>query len=121
VQIGLALKDVGLQNMVFLQYPAVSDPANPNRVIPNEAAASVLDDALVADQPVTLSGTPGRAAILETPAPTPGATAPATTAATPTATAPASGTSTSSSGAVVLPSSITGQTAAETTCTKGNN
>jgi LCP family protein required for cell wall assembly len=121
VQIGLALKDVGLQNMVFLQYPAISDPEDPNRVIPDEAAASVLNDALVADQPVTLSGAPGRAAVLETPAPTPGATAPATTAPTPAATAPATGTSTSSSGAVVLPSSITGQTAAETTCTKGNN
>jgi anionic cell wall polymer biosynthesis LytR-Cps2A-Psr (LCP) family protein len=117
VQIGLALKDVGLQNMVFLQYPAVSDPDDPNRVIPDESAADILDAALVADQPVVLSGSPGRAAELA-----PGQTA------TPTATpAPSAGSTTtpapaaSSSPAVTLPSSVTGQTAAETTCTKGNN
>jgi LCP family protein required for cell wall assembly len=112
VQIGLALKNVGLGNMVFLQYPTVSDPANVNRVIPLTGAATVLNSALVADRPITLSGTPGRAAVL---APTSPATAPPTTAtATPTA-PPADG-----SGAVVLPSTVTGQTASQETCTKGN-
>jgi LCP family protein required for cell wall assembly len=120
VEIGLAIKDVGLQNVVFLQYPAVSDPQNPNRVIPDSYAAPILDAALVADQPVTLSGGPGRAAVLSTPAPgapTPTPTPTATTgaAATPSPTAPPTGPA-----AVQLPSSVTGQTAAEQTCTKGN-
>jgi LCP family protein required for cell wall assembly len=111
VQIGLALKNVGLGNMVFLQYPTVSDPDNANRVIPLTSAATVLNTALVADKPITLSGTPGRAAVL---APTAPATPAPTSTPTPS-TAPDDG-----SGAVVLPSTITGQTASQETCTKGN-
>ena len=110
VQIGLALKNVGLANMVFLQYPTVADPANANRVIPLVSAANILNGALVADQPVTLSGKPGRAAVLQPGTPvTPPATGTPTT--TPTST-PSTG--------VVLPSTVTGQTADQQTCTKGN-
>jgi anionic cell wall polymer biosynthesis LytR-Cps2A-Psr (LCP) family protein len=121
VQIALALKDTGLSNMVFLQYPVVADPSNPNRVIPQTSAASVLNAALVADQPVQLSGAPGRAAVVAPASPAAPAPAPTTTpgkASTavptpvPTATAP--------SNSVVLPQSVTGQTAAQQTCTKGN-
>jgi LCP family protein required for cell wall assembly len=131
VQIALALKDTGLQNMVFLQYPAVSDPDNPNRVIPDEEAASAVDDALVNDQPVALTGSTGRAA--EDPAatatPTPSdSSAPTATGAPTDSSAPAptdTGSTTpaptTTSGAVELPSSVTGQTAAQQTCTKGNN
>lgn len=115
VAIALALKNVSLSNIVFLQYPAVSDPANANRVIPDVAAATILDNALVADQPVTLTGTVGRATVQNTAAPA----ATSTPTATSTSTAPA--TATPASSAVALPSSVTGQTAAEQTCTKGNN
>jgi LCP family protein required for cell wall assembly len=125
VQIALALRDTGLQNMVFLQYPAVSDPDNPNRVIPDVEAASAVNDALVNDQPVALTGSTGRAA--EDPNAT--ATPTPTDSSTPTApsTAPSAGTGTTTpaptttSGDVKLPSSVTGQTAAQQTCTKGNN
>jgi LCP family protein required for cell wall assembly len=128
VQIALALKDTGLQNMVFVQYPVVSDPDDPNRVVPDETAAKALDEALVADKPVQLTGTTGRAAedptATATPAPgtesapSPTATAPATPATPSTGATPAP---TDSGAPVALPPSITGQTAAQQTCTKGND
>ncbi|KRC50948.1 LytR family transcriptional regulator [Leifsonia sp. Root227] len=125
VEIALALKDTGLDNMVFMQYPAVTDPDDSNRVIVDDTAAQAINTALVNDQPVKLTGTTGRAAEDQagtgTPTPAvpaaPDATAPATTAPAPgdTSTAPAT------TGPIELPSSITGQTAAQQTCTKGNN
>ncbi|HEY0258612.1 MAG TPA: LCP family protein [Lacisediminihabitans sp.] len=109
VEIAIALRDVGLGNLVFLQYPTATDPANQNRVVPIASAAAVLNAALVADRPLQLSGDLGRAAVAD---PT------ATTVPTPTETS-ATGTPTpteSASSAVVLPSAITGQTAAQQTC-----
>ncbi|WP_345764426.1 LCP family protein [Diaminobutyricibacter sp. McL0608] len=123
VQIALALKDTGLDKMTFIQYPVITDPDNVNRVIPQSDDAQVLDDALVNDQPIQLTGTPGRAAELNpnvpTPAPIPTA-APTTTPGATTAPAPAATPTPSGPAPVVLPSSITGQTAAQQTCTKGN-
>ncbi|MDY7541755.1 MULTISPECIES: LCP family protein [unclassified Cryobacterium] len=127
VQIALALKDTGLANMVFLQYPTVADPQDVNRVIPQSTGATIVNAALVADQPIVLSGLPGRAAVIDksaatatataipTPTPTPSPSASARTpgVATPTTTTP------TPTGAV-LPSTVTGQTAAEQTCSKGN-
>ncbi|TAM70732.1 MAG: LytR family transcriptional regulator [Microbacteriaceae bacterium] len=122
VQIALALKNIPLSNVVFLQYPVFTDPDNVNRVVPDTASARVLMDALVADQPVQLTGTTGRAAEVNTSAPVaPDATAQPDATSTPadagTATAPAAPGTT----AVALPSNIVGQTAAQQTCTKGNN
>lgn len=114
VAIALALKNVSLANIVFLQYPAMGDPAYPNRVVPDVGAATVLDNALVADQPVSLTGTVGRATVVNTAAPAAPAATPAPGPTAPSTPAPASS-------AVALPSSVTGQTAAEQTCTKGNN
>jgi LCP family protein required for cell wall assembly len=114
VAIALAVKNVGLSNIVFLQYPAVTDPANPNRVVPQSSSAAALNAALAADKPVQLSGKTGGGAVLapSTPAvPAP----PATGTATPTTPA----TTPPGQPAVVLPSNVTGQTAADQTCTKG--
>ena len=129
VQIALALKDTGLANMVFLQYPTVADPKDPNRVVPQKAGAEILNAALVGDQPLQLSGLPGRGAVAPTPsaeptaAPdsggTPTASSGPTTGATPTASAPPSATPVPANEAV-LPPIITGQTAAEQTCSKGS-
>ena len=99
VEIALALKNVGLSNMVFVQYPAVTDPSNPNRVVPQTSAAAALNSALAADKPVQLSGKVGGGAVLVPGAP--------------------SATATPTPDAVVLPSAITGQTAADQTCSKG--
>ncbi len=112
VTIGLALKSVGVANMVLLQYPVSSDPADPNRVVAITSAAKVLNAALVADKPVVLSGAVGRAAVLDptaTVAPVAPAPSGSPTAAPTTAPSPAST-------AVVLPSTITGQNASQQTC-----
>jgi len=115
VQIALALKNINLNNVVFLQYPVSTDPDDVNRVVPNEAAAEALTDALQQDRPVQLTGTTGRAAELETGTPA----APDATP-SPTETAPATGTATDANGVVQLPSDIVGQTASQQTCSKGN-
>jgi hypothetical protein len=128
VQIALALKDTGLDKMTFVQYPVITDPDNVNRVIPQSYAAQMLDDALVQDQPIQLTGTPGRAAELNpntpTPTPTPAQTAaptaPGSTASAAPAVTPAPSPTATGEAPVVLPSSVTGQTAAQQTCTKGN-
>ncbi|TAM71849.1 MAG: LytR family transcriptional regulator [Microbacteriaceae bacterium] len=132
VSIALALKNIGLGNIVFLQYPTDADPANTNRVIPDAAASAILNSALQTDKPLQLTGIPGRAAKLasgSTPAGTgvagTGSTSTSSTSTgTPsTGSGAASGTSTPAptSTAVALPSNVTGQTAAEQTCTVGNN
>ena len=136
VQIALALKDTGLQHMVFLQYPAAADPDNPNRVVPDPNAAPAINEALVKDKPVTLTGSTGRAAEdpHATPTPSPSMpTAPSTSGSSSSPSAPSGSASSSSapaspstpaptnSGPVDLPSTVTGQTAAQQTCTKGNN
>jgi LCP family protein required for cell wall assembly len=125
VQIGLALKDTGLENVVFVQYPAVTDPDNINRVVPYKSAATALSNALVNDLPVTLTGSTGRAAEDPAATATPTPTAPPVDPAVPaTPAAPVDPTAPATPGAttpVALPSSITGQTAAQQTCTKGNN
>jgi len=116
VSIALALKDIGLQNIVFVQYPTSSDPANPNRVVPIASAAAALNGALVADQPIQLSGKVGRAAV-EQPAAPPAEAAPTPA---PTASAGSDASAAPSQAPVVLPPSVTGQTAAQQTCSKGN-
>lgn len=108
VAIALALKDIPLSNIVFVQWPTASNAAYPGRVVAAEPADSILASALDNDQPLLLAGTLGRATVvapsnLATPSPT----------GTPTA-AP-----TSASGGVELPSDITGQTANEQTCAVG--
>ncbi|ODA91128.1 LytR family transcriptional regulator [Leifsonia xyli subsp. xyli] len=115
VQIALALKDTGLENMVFLQYPTVADPDNANRVVPQSSAAKAVNQALVQDQPVKLTGTTGRGAEDPNPTPTPAPAATGAATQQPATSTPTGG------GSVELPSNVTGQTAAQQTCTRGNN
>jgi LCP family protein required for cell wall assembly len=121
VSIALALKNIDLSKIVFVQYPTGSDPANPNRVVPLVGPAAALTAALQSDQPIALTGKLGRAATVDPTAAVPATTTPTATG-TPT-TAP-SGTPTDGATpaptAIALPSSITGQSADQTTCTKGN-
>ncbi|SMH30684.1 transcriptional attenuator, LytR family [Rathayibacter oskolensis] len=117
VSIGLAVKDVDLASVVFVQYPTFIEG---NGVYPSEEAAGALNAALLADQPIALTGTTGggsEATDGSTPAATtdPAATPPATT--DPAATDPA--TPATGETAVALPSDVSGQTADQQTCTVG--
>ncbi|MEA9985545.1 LCP family protein [Subtercola sp. RTI3] len=122
VSIALALKNVSLSSLVFVQYPAVTDPDDVNRVIPDATAAKLLNTALQQNKPITLTGKTGIAAEAD-----PSAAATATPAATgtptptPTETGAATPTPTPTSTSVSLPTNVSGQTAAEQTCTVGNN
>jgi hypothetical protein len=110
VQIALALKDISLDKVVFIQYPTGYVAGG---VEPIPSAATALMAAIKADQPVALSGGTGPGqigSVVESPAPVP---SPATSG-TPVPTPPATG-----APVTVLPSQVTGQTAAEQTCSKG--
>jgi hypothetical protein len=116
VSIGLAVKDVDLANVVFVQYPTFIDG---NGVYPSEDAASALNAALLADQPIALSGTTGGGS--QSTGEEPGATgAPAATE-SPATDAPATDAPATSApdGPVTLPSDVSGQTAQQETCTIG--
>ena len=109
VSIALALKDIDLGKIVFVQYPTGSTEGG---VIPRVDAADALNAALLADQPIALSGTTGGSV---TDPNAPAATqAPATTDAT-AAPDPAATSGTDA----VLPSDVSGQTAGQYTCSKG--
>jgi LCP family protein required for cell wall assembly len=110
VAIALALKNISLSNVVFVEYPTKTDAAYPGRVVAEQPDDSILNTALDNDRPVQLSGKLGRATVAG-PATTP---APGSTA-TPTGSA----TSSSADAPVALPADVTGQTAEEQTCTKG--
>ena len=112
VSIALAIKGVDLSKIVFVQYPTGADPADPNRVVPLVAPAAALFAALKTDQPISLTGKLGRAAVADpsavtTPTPTPSGSATATPGATPAPTT------------IALPPTITGQRADQNTCTEG--
>lgn len=104
VSIALALKDIDLNKVVFVQYPTGSADGG---VQPNVDAADALNAALKADQPIGLSGdTGGSLQDPNAPAGTPAATDAATDA-------PTDGTG------ATLPDDIKGQTAADYTCSAG--
>jgi len=118
VQIAMAVRGVPYQDIVFLQYPTVY-AADGSRVDPVTSAADVLFDALANNQPIQLTGSTSDGSATQvvgeaTPPPgdaaTPDPTATADAGATPAPTE-------TTAGAVQLPASITGQTAAQVTCT----
>ncbi|KAF2414696.1 transcriptional regulator [Microbacterium sp. B35-04] len=126
VQIAMAVKDVPYEDIVFVQYPTrYVGGATSSRVMPVKDAATVLFDALKANQPLTLTGdasqgygveVTGEAVKPET-APTPAATEPAAEA-PPTAETPATAETPVAEARVELPSDIAGQTAKDITCTQ---
>ena len=112
VSIALAIKGLDLSKIVFVQYPTGSDPAYPNRVVPLLEPAAALTAALKSDRPVSLTGKLGRAAVADPNAVTVPTSTPTGQAATAPAATPAPST-------IALPSTITGQRADQSTCTKG--
>jgi LCP family protein required for cell wall assembly len=54
VQMALAVKSVGLDHMVFVQYPTAEDPYNENKVVPYTALATTLLDRVQKDESIGL-------------------------------------------------------------------
>ncbi|QMU97149.1 LytR family transcriptional regulator [Microbacterium esteraromaticum] len=108
VQIALAVKSVPFEDIVFVQYPTVEDPSNPNKVVPDKRAATALWDAIAANKQlqITHETTANDGVVVqepETPAPT------------------ESGTPNPVPDDVAeLPSTIKGNSAAVQTCSNGN-
>ncbi|NRD26704.1 LCP family protein [Frigoribacterium sp. VKM Ac-2836] len=127
VRLALALKDIQPAGIVFVQYPVVDDPRNSNRVVESSTDAAALNAALNADQKFALGDdSAGRGSVSDGTAPVE-STTPAAPSET---TAPTD--STSGSAAPVdpaattpptttLPPTITGQSAAEATCSVGSS
>jgi LCP family protein required for cell wall assembly len=117
-QIALAVKDVPFDEMVFLQYPTLTDPSDSNRVVPNYDAADELWAALEANQPLELTGEVSGGGGVVVVEPTGEPTDAATEAPAPTEGATETPAPTETS--IALPESIAGQTAAQETCSNGN-
>jgi len=129
VSLALALKDLTPADIVFVQYPVVDDPDQAGRVVPSETDAATLQAALQSDQKFTLGDeSAGRGSTVDQSAPAPEAAAPAETPA-PSADGATPGTGADTGAAApaptptptALPSTITGQTAAEATCSVGSS
>jgi len=137
VSIALSLKSMDLSKVTFVAYPSYSASWVPvGKVAPDTESADILFAAIQADQPVAVEAPGGIASVIDPNAPvtTP---APATTAAPvapadpdapvdPTATDPAAPVEVApgevnAEGATVLPSNVKGQTAADYTCSVGND
>jgi LCP family protein required for cell wall assembly len=56
VTMALALKNMNLQHLVFVQYPTGADPMNANKVVPNVELADALMRRVRADKQVALDG-----------------------------------------------------------------
>ena len=54
VQMALAVKSVGLDHMVFVQYPTAEDPLNANKVVPSTVLATTLLDRVQKDESIGL-------------------------------------------------------------------
>lgn len=103
--IALALKDIPLERIVFVQYPgSFGVSGTQSGVVANAHDAKLLFDAIAADLPLTLTGTTGTGAVVDPNAP--GENGPSTEPPSP-------------GNDLALPSSIKGQTAATHTCSAG--
>ncbi|WP_345800505.1 LCP family protein [Microbacterium sp. AZCO] len=135
VQIAMAVKGVAYDDIVFVQYPTSYRPGNGRSdVVPVTSAATVLFEALRENRPLTLTGeasqgygveVTGEAPAADSASPasapeTPASESPVQDAApSPAATDAASPAPSSTDEARVdLPSQISGQTAAQLTCTQ---
>jgi len=109
-QIALAIKDVPFEDINFVQFPVTADPADENRVVPDERLAEKLWAALAANQPIELTNDQNNTGGVITVDPQPVETTPTPgTSATPAPTE-----------AAVALDDIPGQSAADQTCSAGN-
>ncbi|GGF05466.1 LCP family protein [Mycetocola zhadangensis] len=126
VSIAMALKNIPLEQVVFVQYPnAAGQSGGQSGVLPLKTPAKQLVDALVADQPITLTGDTGAGSVIDPNAPVAEAPvapeAPVTEAPAPDASTPAAPATPTTPEVVELPKTVQGQTAGDYTCSKGND
>jgi LCP family protein required for cell wall assembly len=114
VQIAMAVRGVPFEDINFVQYPVLTDPSDPNRVVPNFAAAEKMWAALAANEPIELTNDQNNTGGVVTVDPQP-TDEPVEAAPDPTAT----GTPAPTQNAVPL-DDIPGQSAADQTCSAGN-
>ena len=107
----LALKNVDVSKVVFVQYP---NHYVDGGVAPTTAAAAILMSALKNDQPVNLTGDTGVGSEAASQA---SVTNPSTISGSPSSSAPTQPAQTGSQG-VDLPQSVHGQTGGQVTCSK---
>ena len=137
MSIAMALKDIPLENVVFVQFPSSTGGTGiyAGKVQPNQAEADALFAALLADQPIALSGTTGNGSVVDPDAEAKAAAqaeaeakaaakAAKKATATPTPTATPSATSAPAETpapveVAVLPENVNGQTANDYTCSAG--
>ncbi|MFG6402297.1 LCP family protein [Microbacterium sp. P04] len=112
VQLALAAKDVPTSDIVFVQFPVNDDPADKNKVVPDQAAAKKLWDALAQNRPLELTGDLGSNGGVIEAGPTDGAVPSETPVPDPSASA----TPPAPDDAVQLPSNVNGSTAEQRTC-----
>ncbi len=119
VQIALAVKNVPFEDIVFVQYPVLTDPDDPNRVVPDYDAAEELWAALAANEPIEVTHDQDLTGgvIVADPVPTETTPEPAPTT---DPTADPAATPAPTEVAVELPDNIPGQNAAQQTCSAGN-
>ena len=123
VSMAMVFKDLPLENITFVQYPSGTSAASPGRVVPIKAQADKLLAKIRADQPFTLEDSTGVGTVADPAAPAAPAPASPAAPATPVAPAPtaaADPAAPTTPPAEVLPG-LTGQTAADQTCSKTNN
>jgi LCP family protein required for cell wall assembly len=107
VSMALAVKDIDLDKVVFVQFP---NHVVDGGVAPTDSAAKVLLNALAQDQSVTVTGDTGIGTELDPNAPA--SLLPSSALSSPPTAPPSSGTQ------VALPNDVHGQSASQTTCTK---
>ena len=120
VQIGLALRDLPLEAVNFVQYPGTAPTSGPHagKVLPDEALATQLFDAIRADQPFTLGAdSTGLGSELATPADG-AAEAPVQEAAPAAPAETAAPAAPSGTAAPEVIEGLEGQSAADQTCSK---
>lgn len=102
------MKDISLENIVFLQYPTTYGD---NGVYPKTDSAAAMIEAVFTDQQLQITGGTAPGDI--------GSVKQEETTSTPTPTGTPSSTPTATSTPIPLPSDVTGQTAEEQTCSNG--
>lgn len=115
--IGLTVKDIPLDKIVFAQYPTSFGGGG---LIANKTAGNVLINAIKQDTPVAIAGGTGPGAVVDdTKKPEPSPSPSALPGASPSPSASPSASAPPAVEAVTLPPQITGQSAAQTTCSSG--